>query len=79
LTRPGTITIPPPWPRLFTEDAVLVANTGPVYGREAIEKWYADGFKQFHFSNHLGTADQYFPHSIDVRLAMRDIIPENGV
>jgi ketosteroid isomerase-like protein len=49
---------------LFTEDAVLVNDTGPVYGREAIEKWYADGFKQFHFSNHLGTADQYSPHSI---------------
>jgi uncharacterized protein (TIGR02246 family) len=29
----------------FTEDAVLVTNTGPVYGRQAIEKWYADVFK----------------------------------
>ena len=35
---------------------------GPIYGREAIEKWYADGFKQFHFSNHVLKADQTSPH-----------------
>jgi ketosteroid isomerase-like protein len=49
---------------LFTEDAVLVNDTGPVYGREAIEKQYADAFKQFHFSYHLGKRDQYSPHII---------------
>jgi ketosteroid isomerase-like protein len=49
---------------LFTEDAIIVADTGPIYGREAIEKYHADGFKQFHFSNSLSTADQYSPHSI---------------
>jgi uncharacterized protein (TIGR02246 family) len=31
----------------FTEDAVLVTDTGPIYGREAIEKYHADQFKQF--------------------------------
>jgi ketosteroid isomerase-like protein len=38
---------------LFTEDAVLVNDTGPVYDREAIEKHYADVFKNVHFSNHI--------------------------
>jgi hypothetical protein len=38
----------------YTEDAVLVHDTGPVYGREAIEKHYADLFKQVHFSNNIG-------------------------
>jgi ketosteroid isomerase-like protein len=33
----------------FTEDAVVVANTGPVYGREAIEKYYTDLFRKMHF------------------------------
>jgi ketosteroid isomerase-like protein len=29
---------------LYTEDGIEVTNTGPVYGREAIEKYYADLF-----------------------------------
>jgi ketosteroid isomerase-like protein len=49
---------------IFTEDAVLVTDTGPVYGREAIEKYYADLFKQVHFSNQIGKRDQYSPHII---------------
>jgi ketosteroid isomerase-like protein len=48
----------------FTKDAVLETNTGPVYGREAIEKMYADVFKQVHFSNCRNEADQYSPHVI---------------
>ena len=27
---------------LFTDDAVLIEDTGPVYGRQAIEKHYKD-------------------------------------
>jgi ketosteroid isomerase-like protein len=38
---------------LYTEDAVLVNDSGPVYGRQAIEKWYADLFKQVHFTAHV--------------------------
>jgi uncharacterized protein (TIGR02246 family) len=49
---------------LFTKDAVLVNNTGPIYGRDAIEKMYTDLFKQVHFSNHLGKVDQYSPRII---------------
>ena len=32
---------------LYTEDAILVPDTGPVYGREAIEKYWAGLFKKF--------------------------------
>ena len=49
---------------LFTEDAVLVNDTGPIYGREAIEKMYADLFQKVHFSNHIAKLDQYSPHII---------------
>jgi ketosteroid isomerase-like protein len=46
----------------FTENAVLVNDTGPIYGREPIEKYYADLFKQVHISNEIGKRDQYSPH-----------------
>ena len=49
---------------LFTEDAVFVTPTGPIYGREAIEKWYADFFQQWHPSGSIGMLDQYSPHAI---------------
>jgi uncharacterized protein (TIGR02246 family) len=48
----------------FAEDAVVVANTGPIYGREAIEKYYVDLFQKIHFTNYLITPDQYSPHPI---------------
>ena len=48
----------------FTEDAVLLTDQGPIYGREAIEKYQADGFMQFRFINHIGKPDQYSPHTI---------------
>ena len=49
---------------LFTKDAVLVNNTGPIYGRDAIEKMYEDLFQKVHFSNHIAKPDQYSPHII---------------
>src|SRR5271165_4335492 len=49
---------------LYTEDGVEVTDAGPIYGREAIEKHYADLFKQIHFSNYIGKSDQYSPHII---------------
>src|ERR1700693_278464 len=49
---------------LYTKDAVLVNDTGVIYGREAIEKHWADVFKQIHFSKCVGKADQNSPHII---------------
>jgi ketosteroid isomerase-like protein len=48
----------------YAEDAVIVTDTGPIYGRDAIEKHFADLFKQVHISNHISKADQYSPHMI---------------
>jgi ketosteroid isomerase-like protein len=47
---------------LFTEDAVLLEDTGPIYGREAIEKHYTNLFQKVHVSNHLDKPDQSSPH-----------------
>jgi ketosteroid isomerase-like protein len=49
---------------LFTKDGVLVTDSGPIYGPEAIEKYQAEAFKEGHFSNHIGKADQYGAHMI---------------
>ena len=49
---------------LYTEDAVLVTDAGPIYGREAIEKHYANLFQKIHFINHISQADQSSPHII---------------
>jgi uncharacterized protein (TIGR02246 family) len=42
---------------LFTEDAVYVTDRGLVYGRQAIEKQYAEWFKGAHASDHIGKGD----------------------
>ena len=49
---------------LFTEDAVLVPPEGPISGRQAIEKWFADLFQRVHVSDTLITVDQDSPHII---------------
>ena len=49
---------------IFTEDAVIVTDKGPIYGRAAIDKMYTDLFKRVHFSNHLNKGDQVSPHAI---------------
>jgi ketosteroid isomerase-like protein len=50
---------------LFTKDAVLVEQAGPVYGQDAIQKHYADLFQNVHFSNNLITYnDPECPHVI---------------
>jgi uncharacterized protein (TIGR02246 family) len=46
----------------FTEDAVYVTDRGPIIGRGAIQKWYADLFQKLHFSDHVITIDPDSPH-----------------
>ena len=48
----------------FSEDAVLVNDTGPVYGQEAVQKYYAGMFQNVHFSNYIITVDQNSPRII---------------
>jgi uncharacterized protein (TIGR02246 family) len=45
----------------FTEDAIFVNTLGPFYGREAIQKYYADRIQKGHFSNFV---IKYYPESI---------------
>src|ERR1700730_2187986 len=49
---------------LFTKDAVLVDDTGPISGRDAIEKHYKDLFQNVHFSNNHTTYGPECPHAI---------------
>jgi ketosteroid isomerase-like protein len=49
---------------LFTEDGVLVTDTGPVYGRQAIQERYEDLFQQLQIKKHVGIPDQGCPHTI---------------
>ncbi len=58
---------------LYTEDAIFVTDTGPVYGRKAIEKWYEDVFKGWQPKNNIFTID---PHS--VRMLGPDNLTYNG-
>jgi uncharacterized protein (TIGR02246 family) len=48
----------------FTQDGVYVTDRGPINGREAIEKWYANLFQNVQFSNHVITVDPDSPHAI---------------
>jgi ketosteroid isomerase-like protein len=50
--------------KLFTDDAIFVTDAGPVYGRQAIENWYADMFQQLHPSNFMGKAVQNSPYVV---------------
>jgi uncharacterized protein (TIGR02246 family) len=42
---------------LFTEDAVFVTDGGLLHGRQAVEKQYAEWFKGWHHSDHIGKRD----------------------
>jgi hypothetical protein len=45
----------------FTEDAILVEQTGSIFGREAIEKQWAYRLQKVHFSNLVSTVDPDSP------------------
>jgi uncharacterized protein (TIGR02246 family) len=49
---------------LFTGDAVFVTDRGPVIGRQAIQKWYADVLQGWHPKNHITKVDGNAAHSI---------------
>jgi hypothetical protein len=51
-----------------------VPDTGPLYGRQAIEKFYADDFKGWQPKNHTSTTD---PHS--ARMLGPDKLTRAGV
>jgi ketosteroid isomerase-like protein len=49
----------------FTENGILVTPDGSIFGREAIEKHFADDFKQgFRSSKNTATPDDDSPHII---------------
>ena len=48
---------------LYAEDAFLITDRGPVYGRQAIAKWYADAFQQWSTTNF--SRDTYGLNTID--------------
>ena len=52
---------------LYTKDAVVIENSGPVYGRDAIKKHYEDLFQNVHFSNNhtmYNDPNSNSPHAI---------------
>ena len=51
---------------LFTEDAVLVDDSGPISGRDAIEKHYKELFQNVHFSNNHTTYGPECPRAIGI-------------
>ena len=59
---------------LFTEDAIFVTDTGPLYGPEAIKKQYTEWFKGAHASNHMTKKD---PNSFRI-VGTADKIASNG-
>ena len=59
----------------FTQDVIFVTDTaGPLYGRQALEKQFAEWFKGTHFSNHILKGD---PNSFRV-VGTADKIASNG-
>ena len=60
---------------LYTWDAIIVTSQGPVYGRDAIENWYADQIEQWHPKNHVDKVD---PDSLRLIGTAGDAVCLNG-
>lgn len=45
----------------FTDNVVWVSLWGPVYGWQAVEKWYADVFPKLAHSSHVTNGDEKSP------------------
>jgi uncharacterized protein (TIGR02246 family) len=58
----------------FTEDGIWVVDTGPLYGRQAIEKQVAEWFKGARSSNHMDKRDPNTPRIVGTA----DKIASNG-
>ena len=58
----------------FTEDAIFVTHTGPLYGRQAIKNQFAELYKRWHHSNHTTKID---PNSLRI-VGTADNIAYNG-
>ena len=42
---------------IYTEDVIKVTDQGPIHGRQALEKWYAELFKTWHPKNYILKTD----------------------
>jgi hypothetical protein len=62
--------MPLPWPRFSRRDAVFATDSGPFYGREAIEKFRVGLFKELHFSHHLIKTDPNSPRVRHVEVSL---------
>ena len=60
---------------LYTWDAIIVTPQGPVYGRDAIQYWYADQFEQWHPKDHI---DKFDPDSLRLIGTAGDAVWLNG-
>jgi uncharacterized protein (TIGR02246 family) len=58
---------------VYAEDAIDVTHNGPLYGHQAIEKFYTGQFKGWQPKNHTSTID---PHS--VRMLGPDTLTRGG-
>jgi ketosteroid isomerase-like protein len=47
-----------------TPDAVIVTESGPIIGRQAVQKWTAELYQRWHPKNHIDRVDGNAPHLI---------------
>jgi Domain of unknown function (DUF4440) len=46
----------------FTRDAIFVTTEGPIFGRQAIQKWHTDLFQWWHPKNYISKLEGNAPH-----------------